>query len=37
MRQWLQNAIYIAKGSGELEDICQKWTQAPLAPDLPVF
>ena len=37
MRQWLQNAIYFAKGSGELDDICQKWTQAPLAPDLPVF
>ena len=37
MRQWLQNAIYYAKGSGELEEICQKWTQNPLPTDLPVF
>jgi polar amino acid transport system substrate-binding protein len=37
LRQWLQNAIYYAKGSGELDDICQKWTQNPLPPDLPVF
>ncbi|MDB5317665.1 MAG: Amino acid transporter substrate-binding protein family [Rhodospirillales bacterium] len=37
MRAWLQNAIYFAKTSGELDDICQKWTQNPLPTDLPVF
>jgi polar amino acid transport system substrate-binding protein len=37
LRQWLQNAIYYAKGSGELDEICQKWTQNPLPADLPVF
>ena len=36
LRQWLNNVIYFIKVSGELDEICRKWTGAPLPP-LPVF
>lgn len=36
LRQWLNNTIYFMKVSGELSDICKKWTGSPL-PELPTF
>ena len=36
LRLWLNNVIYFIKVSGELDEICRKWTGAPL-PNLPVF
>ena len=36
LRQWLNNTIYFIKVSGELDEICKKWTGSPL-PNLPTF
>jgi len=36
LRQWLNNTIYFIKVSGELDEICRKWTGAAL-PTLPTF
>ncbi len=34
--RWLNNTIYFIKVSGELDEICRKWTGSPL-PNLPTF
>jgi len=34
--RWLNNTIYFVKVSGELDEICRKWTGSPL-PTLPTF
>ena len=36
LRQWLNNVIYFIKVSGELNEICVKWTGVPLS-NLPTF
>ncbi|MBC7801452.1 MAG: transporter substrate-binding domain-containing protein [Gemmatimonadaceae bacterium] len=36
LRQWLNNTIYFIKVSGELNEICMKWTGQPLS-NLPTF
>ena len=36
LHQWLNNAIYFIKNSGELDEIFRRWTGAAL-PELPVF
>ena len=36
LRHWLNNTIYFIKVSGELDEICKKWTGSPL-PSLPTF
>jgi len=36
LHQWLNNAIYSMKVSGDLNRIAERWTGAPL-PELPVF
>ncbi|WP_426957930.1 transporter substrate-binding domain-containing protein [Muricoccus radiodurans] len=36
LHQWLNNTIYWMKISGELDQLSQKWLNAPL-PELPVF
>lgn len=36
LRRWLNNTIYFIKVSGELDEICRKWTGTALPP-LPTF